>query len=169
MVPAWTETCRSKCYNFKLLMFLWLFNSVHQLKKKCFWYYRCTVQTWRLSSERLKMSLYSMIFFKKMARCVKPSRRLILLFIWNIFRCDVERNRPKKKMYFSMQNYTRVFIVTLALQIWIFAFSKWILGWNPNPKWQEFAHILHLKEHHTLESSCLYRASTVLTHSLPVI
>ena len=33
MVPAWTETYRSKCYNFQIVVtFLWFYNSVHQLE-----------------------------------------------------------------------------------------------------------------------------------------
>jgi len=34
MVPAWTETCRSKYYNFILVLsFIWFYNSVHQLEQ----------------------------------------------------------------------------------------------------------------------------------------
>ena len=34
MVPAWTETCRSKCYMYIVLTFLWFYNSVHQLEQQ---------------------------------------------------------------------------------------------------------------------------------------
>jgi hypothetical protein len=49
IVPAWTKTCRSKYYNFKIVLtFLWFHNSVHQLGQQVFLILQCTVQTWSL-------------------------------------------------------------------------------------------------------------------------
>lgn len=120
----------------------------------------------RLSSENLKISLYSVTFLKKMARGVKPSRRSSLLFIWNIFRCDEGGNRPKKKIYFSMQNYRYSYIYSdFSFTNLDFVFSKWTLGWNYNPKSQELAYILHLKEHHPLDFKIGFQIGTVALSS----
>ena len=58
MVPEWTETCRSNCGNFNCFNIFcdFIIVCISWINKKVLWYCWCTVQTWRIFSNLVRVS-----------------------------------------------------------------------------------------------------------------
>ena len=103
MVPAWTETCRSKCYNFKLFLHFcdFIIVCISWNNKKCFWYYRCTVQT-RSKSVEIQQPYYS---------CVSPNFQ------------EISGNAYLHSMWFSAQKRIQIYSLFTLNSIFTLRFS----------------------------------------------
>jgi hypothetical protein len=118
MVPAWTETCRSKCYDFYIVLtFLWFYNSVHQLGKKVFLCYWCTVQTLRCYHPWLKSSPHSTQFTVPRASLKRPHSSTVVQkpmtdMLWTSLKPVISRSHRRNGRR-SVTTVTSVLVRTL--------------------------------------------------------